>query len=312
MVRFGMAIEEGNNRCGYCDLHLESKLVPVLSHDVLQYGGDNADCNPFKFFRCSHPECNRCYEPHCGYFTKDRQPGGRNEMSPYTQERCGRHDRVLFMHIGRVGHGRRFRCPCDDCEGLGRIVAENVADVNELEQDAATTTSDGRTSDEKKEVAELSTFTEFAIAANLPVISQVNAKPPRPDIRCLIDGDEYWFELGRITDTKLAKAITAGWRTDLKPFSFAQKEPFLRIIEKKGAKRYETSGRLVDLVLHFDQQPPDRTALQRHLREHAHALNDLRKRGPFSRIWIYDKWSKSVLWQSTTRGEIPLLDCIRP
>ena len=95
----------------------------------------------------------------------------------------------------------------------------------------------------------------------------------------------------------MAKAVNIGWPKDPTPFSFAQKEPLVRIIEKKTAAEYETNGRPVDLVLHFDQQPPDRRALKRHLHEHATALMDLRERGPFTRIWIYDKWSKSMLWQ---------------
>jgi hypothetical protein len=152
--------------------------------------------------------------------------------------------------------------------------------------------------DAKKEAFELSTFREFAEAAHLPVDWSENARPPLPDIRSQIDGEEYWFELGRITDTKLAKAISIGWPEDPRPFSVAQKEPLLRILEKKAVAQYQTNGRPVDLVLHYDQQPPDGIALARHIDEHAIALGAMLQRGPFTRIWIYDKWSRSVRWRN--------------
>jgi hypothetical protein len=189
-------------------------------------------------------------------------------------------------------------CPMLGCPTVGSVVAEFVADVNEVGEQQQVPVLE-LTGDAKKEAFELSTFVEFAKSAHLPVEAPENAKSPRPDILCQIGGEEHWFELGRITDTDLARTISIPWPKDPTPFSFAQKEPLLRIIEKKAAAHYETNGRPVDLVLYFEQQPPDRTALERHLRESADSLNKLRQSGLFSRIWIYDKWSKSVLWQST-------------
>jgi hypothetical protein len=89
----------------------------------------------------------------------------------------------------------------------------------------------------------LAAFQELASAAHLTVESPENAKPPWPDIRCLIDGEEYWFELGRIADTKLAKALSIEWPEDPTPSSFAQREPFVRI---KSANR-----RLFALPSHY-------------------------------------------------------------
>jgi hypothetical protein len=292
-----VSTEESNERFGYCDLHLEWTLTPAGSWIAGQYGGDNADCNPFRYWRCSRPDCSRCYAPDMhGYFDLDQQQRGSIQTNPQRQEKCGRHAETPFMVIGKFGRGRRFRCPYHGCDYVGPMVAEDVADADDPEEPQLSTR--GLTRVAEKEAFELSVFNEFAKAAHLPVNSPENSKPPRPDIRCLIDGDEHWFELGRITDTKLAKTISVEWPKDPKPFSFAQKEPFVRIIKKKAKAQYQTDGRPLDLVLHFDQQPPDRAALDRHLQEHAAALNDLKQRGPFSRIWIYDGWSKSVLWKS--------------
>jgi hypothetical protein len=150
------------------------------------------------------------------------------------------------------------------------------------------------TNDEEKEASELAVFRDFAKATGLAVLTSTNAKPPEPDIRCNIDGGVYWFELGRITDPKLARAINRP--KDLKAFSFDQKEPFVSIIQKKTKARYDVQGGPVDLVLYFEQQPPDRAALTRHVMEHAAELSALRETGPFTRVWIYDTWSRSLLW----------------
>jgi hypothetical protein len=296
--------QESKDRSDYCNLHLESTLVLAGSWTVGQYGEDRADCNPLEYWRCSRPDCDRCYDHKLfGYFNLDRQPGSRIRRNPQTQERCYRHEELPndpFLVVGKFGSGRRFRCPICDCDTVGSVAAEFVADMDEAgEQQQAPVLE--LTGDAKKEAFELSAFNEFARAAGLPVEEESarNAKPPQPDIRCRIDGEERWFELGRITDTHLTKTISIPSPKDPAPFSFAQKEPLLRIIEKKAAAHYEANGHPVDLVLYFEQQPPDRTALERHLRESAESLNELRQRGLFSRIWIYDRWSKSVLWQST-------------
>ena len=107
-----------------------------------------------------------------------------------------------FMVIGKFGQGRRFRCPLNGCTNVGPFLADDVPDVP---SEAPQPENTALTGNAKKEVAELSTFMEFAKAAHLPLESVENARPPRPDIRCQINGDEYWFELGRITDTELAK-----------------------------------------------------------------------------------------------------------
>jgi hypothetical protein len=241
-----MAIEEDEGRLGYCDVHPESQLLPSAAWLAGQYGGDKADCNPFEFWRCSRSDCDRCYDPDLfGYFGFSRQVGERIRSNPRRQERCDQHDERPFMVIGKFGQGRRFRCPFHDCDQVGSWAAESVADVVGSTEPQSSGQLAG---DAKKEAFELSTFVEFANAADLAVEFPQNARPPRPDIHCHIDGQEYWFELGRIADTKLAKAVSIGWPKDPTPFSFAQKEPLLRIIEKKAAAHYDTNGRHVDLV----------------------------------------------------------------
>jgi hypothetical protein len=152
--------------------------------------------------------------------------------------------------------------------------------------------------DAKKQAFELSVFDDFAEAAPFPVESRSNGAQGYPDILCRIDGTEYWFELGRITDEILTKLVNSLWPGNPKPFRFGQEEPLERIIKKKAKKKYKTDGRPVDLVLHFNQQPPDTAALQQYAKTHIDALADLTRSGPFSRVWIYDGWSKSVLWRS--------------
>lgn len=150
--------------------------------------------------------------------------------------------------------------------------------------------------DAKKAAFELSAFVEFAKAAALVVDGPENGEQGCPDIKCKIDGQEYWFELGRITDETLARQINGVWPQNPQPFKFGQKEPLEGIMKRKAGKTYQTAGRPVDLVLHFDHQPADRKAIERHVAQHAGSLDKLLER--FSRVWIYDGWSRSVLWRS--------------
>jgi hypothetical protein len=222
--------------------------------------------------------------------------GARIEANPTKQQRCGSHPERPFLVVGKFGQGRRYRCPFKGCDSVGAILAQSVLDLDLKE--APVDSVAALKGDAKKEADELSVFQEFTKAAALSAEAPDNAKPPHPDIRCKLDGKDYWFELGRITDTNLAKEISGGWKNRPKPFSILQEEPFERIMRQKAKKTYHTDGRPVDLVLHFDQQPPDRAVIGGHLQSHADMLSDLTRTGPFSRVWIYDGWSKTVLWRS--------------
>jgi hypothetical protein len=260
-------------------------------------GGDKAWCDPFTYWCCARTECNHCYRADIGYFDLDRQRGDSVRLHARAPERCHRHTDLTFdpfMWIANSGKGRRFACPIKGCRCVGPAVAEFVSDVGRKEEPRAAMAI--LRGEAKKAAFELSVFNEFAKAALLSADAPENGGRGFPDVRCKIDGQEYWFELGRITDEILAEQINRVWPKNPRPFTFGQEEPFERIMKQKATKTYQTNGRPVDLVLHFDHQPPDRKAIQRHVAQHAGTLDELAKR--FSRVWIYDGWSKSVLWRS--------------
>jgi len=284
---------------GYCDLHLHCKLDPALSAMAHQGAGDEAQCGPFTYWRCSNLQCNGCYRPDIGYFDLDRQLSDSIKLHEQAQEKCHRHSDLTsdpFLWIAKSGTGRRLACPIEGCRYVGLAVTEFVSDDGkkaEPWQPVAALRVDA-----KKTAFELSVFVEFATAAALVVDRPENGRVGCPDIRCKIVDQEYWFELGRITDETLARQINGVWPQDPQPFQFGQKEPLERIMKQKAGKKYQTGGHPVDLVLHFDQQPPDRTAIERHVAQYAGLLDKLLER--FSRVWIYDGWSKSVLWRSAS------------
>lgn len=285
----------------YCDHHLSSRLLRSATYIAGRYGGDNADVHPLDHWRCPRPDCSRCYVVEMyGYFVLNRNRGSQIQPDPDQERpRCGRHEEVPYMAVIKIGTSRRYACLFQGCDRLGPVVAEDVTDVEDTLQTAASAPI--LKGDAKKQAEELATFTQFAEAAGLGVDpnSASNAKDPFPDIRCIINKSESWFELGRIQDTKLLETIDIQRRKGIAaPFEFSSREPLERIIKQKASKSYETNGRPVELVLHFDDQPPDRLALDRHLEMYATKLEALRRSGPFSRAWIFDGWSKTVLWKS--------------
>jgi hypothetical protein len=68
------------------------------------------------------------------------------------------------------------------------------------------------------------------------------------------------------------------------------------MIRKKTASTYKTDGAPLDLVLYYDKQFPIAPAeILKGCQADIEAA--LIPNGPFSRIWIYDSWGKSILWQ---------------
>jgi hypothetical protein len=126
----------------------------------------------------------------------------------------------------------------------------------------------------------------------------VNEKPPLPDVSCTIGDARYLFEVGEITDEDLAEEVSVSLRTgeDGDGLAFSEQEPLFRIIRKKAASTYRTDGAPLDLVLHYDKQYPFAPAdyLKGYEVDIAAAMIP---NGPFSRIWIYDSWTKSILWK---------------
>ena len=119
-----------------------------------------------------------------------------------------------------------------------------------------------------------------------------------PDISCTIGGVPRLFEWGEITDEELAQQIGESQRTqtDGEGGALSEEEPLVRMILKKAQSTYQTDGVPLDLVLHYDKQVPFAPAehLDRHEAEIATAMTP---NGPFSSIWIYDGWSKTILWK---------------
>src|ERR1035438_3636435 len=62
---------------------------------------------------------------------------------------------------------------------------------------------------ERQQTEESRTFISFANAMKLvsDPFEHFNGSPPKPDISALIDGKNYYFELGEITDQGLARSI---------------------------------------------------------------------------------------------------------
>ncbi len=143
-------------------------------------------------------------------------------------------------------------------------------------------------------------FLDFKEAATLEVDfgSEKNEKPPLPDIGCTISGSPYFFELGQIVDEELARDVNTSRRTGADEASgwFSAEGPLVRIIRNKAGSSYQTNGAPVDLVLYYDEQYPFESAdyLGKYGGEVAQALNP----GPFTRIWIYDTWTKTIVWQT--------------
>src|SRR5258706_10994566 len=61
-----------------------------------------------------------------------------------------------------------------------------------------------------------------------------NWDPPYPDIRSAIEGQPYFFELGEITDEKVALSINIQFKTgQVTGGPFSQSEPLLRMFRQK-------------------------------------------------------------------------------
>ena len=152
----------------------------------------------------------------------------------------------------------------------------------------------------RKELAEMDAFNGFVSASGLKVDpgTAKNEKPPLPDISCKIDDAPYFFELGEVTDEELAEQVGISKRTqaDGDGGFFGEEKPLLRMVSKKAESTYSTGGVPLDLVLHYDKQYPfvPSDYLNRYEADIAAAMTP---NGPFSRIWIYDSWTKSVLWK---------------
>ncbi len=279
----------------YCDKHLGVKMRLAISWGSHEYGDTRADVNPNLLWYCPKPDCDRHYEPTMfGYHVNE--PGRRLQTHGPKQPR-GNHPGVPFMYIGKDGAGRRYKCPHYKCDERGPVVALSV--VDEEVQFPASPLDDLKSS-ERKRALEMLVFLSFASASGLQIDegSPENGAQYFPDISCTICGQRYWFELGRIINKEVAEKLNPNRRKQEGGFSYDQEKPFVELISEKTLKKYKTEGAPVDLVLHFDLRLGTTANVARLVEKHRTLLESLVTTGPFRRVWIYDEYTKELVWRS--------------
>lgn len=144
-------------------------------------------------------------------------------------------------------------------------------------------------------------FAEFAAAAGIRVDSGsiASSTPPRPDIRFSVGGVQRWAELVEITDQELARRHMTSLKTGATTGGFfSQAIPLERAVRLKALKTYETQGSPLGLVAYYDKQFP---AVEVEPNLIPRTIGDLAAQmvasGAWANVWVYDNWSKAVLWQ---------------
>ncbi len=158
-------------------------------------------------------------------------------------------------------------------------------------------------SSRKTEIEELEVFNDFATHvpdAHIDSGSGINATRPQPDIRCTVASILLYFELGEITDQRVARSRTDAIKhMEPRGCAYSQEDPFEYIIKKKCTRSYQTNGSPVELLLYYRKQsPPLPCDLEKMLKNAATDLLTLVSNGPFQRVWIYNFWNKHLLWLS--------------
>jgi len=154
----------------------------------------------------------------------------------------------------------------------------------------------------EKEQWEQKVFAAFAehSGLNISADSIISCKPQMPDIRCDLDGSNYFFELGEVVPEKQAQALstkgiyTSGFPDPTDRGSHAM----VNIIGQKQAKKYETGGTPVDLLLYFNKDfpmyLPDVKSDDAEQTDIHRAVEGCKQHGPFTRIWTYCSWTNDV------------------
>jgi hypothetical protein len=182
-------------------------------------------------------------------------------------------------------------------EKLVRMMVEGTAT-----QAARAALVNNLSSDEQKQVRESFAFISFADATRLipDPFKHSNENQKRPDIRTSIDGLDYYFELGEITDEAIPRGVAHSIKA--KTFSgcaFSQDEPLAKMLKQKCAKKYETGGSRVDLLLYYWIQSPFEETIDEYLLTNSREIEELFQSSQFDKIWIYDCESRKVLWMKT-------------
>ena len=153
---------------------------------------------------------------------------------------------------------------------------------------------------------EWKTFRAFALASGLDIdprsidMYDPNAvNPPLPDVGCLVSGCPEYFELGEVTEEKLARAASIAMKNGKGVYGgvVSQRLPLVQIFLKKCRNRYTTNGYPFHLVLHFavGRQSPIEPQLINDLSKWRDRLVERIRCSPFTCVWLYDDWEKRVL-----------------
>ena len=136
---------------------------------------------------------------------------------------------------------------------------------------------------------------------------------PMPDLECVVDGKPMLLELGEILNSNLAEGIVySGKQADKKvesnangnsvaansiqtavSCSFDANGSLLRILAKKLAKTYETSGLRTHLLLFYDLERP--WGPFDYLLQRPDVFAGLIADSVFERVWIFDLQSATVI-----------------
>lgn len=159
---------------------------------------------------------------------------------------------------------------------------------------------------DRKETHEREVFFEFASAAGLVLDHGTveSCKPPEPDIRCMVDGQAVYFELGRLLDhgmQRLKLRMLRGYtfsNVDAEDVRLPERE----VLRRKLEKEYVASGTPIDLVLYYDNEDwlvgdvPvfDDSGFGWHAGHVMRPLIDAQRE--FRQVWVYERHRRTVLW----------------
>jgi hypothetical protein len=157
------------------------------------------------------------------------------------------------------------------------------------------------TKEQEKAYNEYLTFRKFAAVAPLDINPQSieNRDVPEPDIYCLLSGVGHHFELGEVTDPKIAKAAGDAAKADDDIYGgfYSQSEPLQTMVEKKCSKTYATNGLPVSLLLHYTpgHQVPFLPAFENFIAESRPWIEAQLKQSAFDSIWFFNRWDGKVM-----------------
>jgi len=124
-----------------------------------------------------------------------------------------------------------------------------------------------------------------------------SSSPPPPDLRCRLDGEHHYVELGEIVQEDLVRAVAPGARKLIRDSIPITKvlTPLETMIEKKLSKSYCPTARPLSLLLYYDRGAPFWEQLQPLVREREEAILALTEGSSFQSIWLFDARRRKVL-----------------